>query len=113
MPFDGQLPLPLPLEVVYNIDHFETWLRRQPSHATFCYMSTGGCCLHQYFKAQGMPVEAVGGSEWDDFEGQTHTLPPILRYSVVFAVPFGSTYGAVLDQLQLYREGKALWQHRV
>ena len=50
------------------------WFEAQGDRKFF-YLNFCGCALHQYFKAQGVPVSKVGGYGWIDTNRDLHPLP--------------------------------------
>lgn len=83
-----------------TIDNLISWLETKPPDETYVYVSSDDCLYARFLKEHGHPVVHVGGFDWRDAEGQTHSIPENLIYTVAnsFEDGNGHTYGRALER---------------
>lgn len=90
---------------VFSLAGLIEWLKKQNPEAKYCYEDNGGCLLHKYFTARGLPIDGVGG--------EYYRINP--NYDVHHPLPDGWddiaaespwTFGAALDRAWEYARVK-------
>ena len=76
-----------------GLENLVTWLKKQPSAKRYCYNNHGGCLLHQFYTAMGMPIQTMFGDCWKDVSDGQHELDPTLNS---IAVTRPNSFGGAL-----------------
>lgn len=102
MPFDGKNFTETKPDV-FSLEGLIAWLEKQPARKRYCYHDNGGCLLHRYFAASGLPVAWTGSLTWKDRAGGEHLIPghfdDIANGFDTDTGVFGAqTYGAALQR---------------